>query len=182
MKVIFLDFDGVLNSRRFMLECAEGGRSGVTGLDPKAVAHLNRICRQTGAAIVVSSSWRIGRTLEQLREVLREAGCTAAVEDATPRSYEIADAKLARAFAERGIGLTDEEAGHVLVAAKGRGREIDAWLSKREGKVESFVVLDDDSDVAPHGDRHVKTTFADGLMGEHVPLALEILSRPWGRP
>ena len=183
MKVLFLDFDGVLNSYRFMLEERTMGKSGVAGLDPKAMVHVNHICGKTGAVIVVSSSWRYGHTLGELKDILREAGCTAPVRDATPLPHEIANGKLATVFAEEGLDLTDEEAKRVLVISKGRGHEIDAWLrvwSELED-IESFVVLDDDSDIAPHEDRHVKTVFAEGLTSEHVPLALEILSRPWVR-
>ncbi len=187
MKVVFLDFDGVLNSHRFMLESAEGSLTsgdrpiGVMGLDPKAVAHVNHICGRSGAMIVVSSSWRYGHKLGELKDILREVGCTATVWDATPLPHEISNGQLSTAFADQGLNLTQEEAKRVLIIAKGRGHEIDAWLrtwSEFED-IESFVVLDDDSDIAPHEDRHVKTTFAEGLTSEHVPLALEILSRPW---
>jgi hypothetical protein len=184
MKVVFLDFDGVLNSHRFMLEERLQGRTGVAGLDPKAIAHVNHICGRTDAVIVVSSSWRYGHTLGELKDLLRAAGCTAVVRDATPLPHEIANGKLATAFAEQGMSLSEEEAKNVLIVAKGRGHEIDAWLRAWSELVdiESFVVLDDDSDIAPHEDRHVKTAFHSGLTSEHVPFALEILGRPWRSP
>jgi hypothetical protein len=183
MKVVFLDFDGVLNSHLFMLEERLQGRTGVVGLDPKAVAYVNDICAKTGAVVVVSSSWRYGRTLGQLKDALSEAGCTAVVRDATPLSHEIANGQLATAFAEQGMRLTEEEAKRTLIVARGRGHEIDAWLRawSEIDEIESFVVLDDDSDIAPHEDRHVKTSFHVGLTSNHVSLALEILARPWKR-
>lgn len=46
MKVIFLDFDGVITSKN--------GYS----LDPEKMELVKRICDETGAYIVVSSSWR----------------------------------------------------------------------------------------------------------------------------
>jgi hypothetical protein len=56
--VIFLDFDGTLNS--FAMDCRRA--------DPACVARLNRLIKASGAAIVVSSSLRIsGRTLTVLR-------------------------------------------------------------------------------------------------------------------
>ena len=183
MKVVFLDFDGVLNSHRFMLEERLQGKSGVAGLDPKAVAHVNYICGKTDAVIVVSSSWRYGHKLGELKDMLRAAGCTAVVRDTTPLPYEIANGRLATAFADQGLDLLEDEAKRVLIIAKGRGHEIDAWLRTwcEIEEIESFVVLDDDSDIAPHVDRHVKTSFSVGLTSEHVPMALEILSRPWVR-
>ncbi len=181
MRIVFLDFDGVLNSHLFMLEERLQGRNGVAGIDSKAVAHVNYICGKTGAVIVVSSSWRYGHSLGELKDILLKAGCTAVVRDATPLPHEIANGRLATAFAEQGMDLTEEEAKRTLIIAKGRGHEIDAWLRawSEVDDIESFVVFDDDSDIAPHEDRHVKTSFHVGLTSEHVPLALEILSRPW---
>src|SRR5208282_1953258 len=128
MKIVFLDFDGVLNSHRFMLEERLQGRNGVAGLDSKAIAHVNHICGKTDAVIVVSSSWRYGHKLGELKDILREAGCTATVRDTTPLPHEIANGRLATAFAEQGMGLTEEAAKRTLIIAKGRGHEIDAWL------------------------------------------------------
>jgi hypothetical protein len=186
MKVVFLDFDGVLNSYRFMLEDRLQHKTGVVGLDPKAVAHVNYICGKTDAVIVVSSSWRYGNTLSELKDILRAVGCTAIVRDTTPLPKEIANERLASLFDERRLAANEEAFLGVrreLSVAHGRGYEIDAWLKtwSEIENIESFVVLDDDSDIAPHMDRHVKTRFAEGLTSDHVPLALEILSRPWKR-
>ena len=57
MKIIFLDFDGVLNSHIFMMKerLRDSLKSGgVAGIDPEAVARLNAICVRTGAVAVVS--------------------------------------------------------------------------------------------------------------------------------
>lgn len=52
MDVIFLDFDGVLNSRHFRVT-----RSGM--IDEKHMTFLHRIVKATGARVVLSTSWRI---------------------------------------------------------------------------------------------------------------------------
>lgn len=52
MKVIFLDFDGVLNSRSF-----RAVRSDI--IDEKHMTFLRRIVEATGAGIVLSTSWRV---------------------------------------------------------------------------------------------------------------------------
>ena len=52
MNVIFLDFDGVLNSRRF-----RATQSGM--IDENHMAFLHRIVEATGARVVLSTSWRI---------------------------------------------------------------------------------------------------------------------------
>lgn len=73
MDVIFLDFDGVLNSR-----CFRAARSGM--IDEKHMTFLYRIVEATGARVVLSTSWRIhwdaspenrsetGREIDQLFE------------------------------------------------------------------------------------------------------------------
>ena len=52
MDVIFLDFDGVLNTRRFRTV-----HSGM--IDEKHMIFLRRIVETTGARVVLSTSWRI---------------------------------------------------------------------------------------------------------------------------
>ena len=54
MKVIFLDFDGVLNSDRYMRTCGESGMI----IDPSRMELLKILVEKTGAKIVLSTSWR----------------------------------------------------------------------------------------------------------------------------
>lgn len=54
MKIIFLDFDGVLNSASY---CRLHREPGVL-LDPTRMALLRRIIETTGAEIVLSTSWK----------------------------------------------------------------------------------------------------------------------------
>jgi hypothetical protein len=65
-----------------------------------------------------------------------------------------------------------------IYAAEARGQEIQAWLdgAPRYGiEVESFVILDDDSDMVHLADRLVKTSFETGLLDEHVDRAIAML-------
>ncbi len=55
MKVLFLDFDGVLNSDRYAR--LHPSPSGVV-IDPACLARLRGIIRITDAKIVLSTSWR----------------------------------------------------------------------------------------------------------------------------
>lgn len=54
MKLIFLDVDGVLNHQD-----TKERWNGFIGINPIFVARLNQLLDDTGAAIVVSSSWRL---------------------------------------------------------------------------------------------------------------------------
>lgn len=62
-KIIFLDIDGVLNTERQHDRCVNEGITPVDGFgyafDPIAVANLKRIVEETGADIVISSSWKL---------------------------------------------------------------------------------------------------------------------------
>lgn len=71
MKIVFLDFDGVLNSLSF---CRAFPQRGLIGLDEVAVQRVRKICFRTGAKIVVSSSWRIIHALEDLQYRLGALG------------------------------------------------------------------------------------------------------------
>ena len=66
MRVISIDFDGVINK-------------GTPPWDTGMVAQLNRITDRTGAVIIVHSSWRYGRSLSALQVIVRNAGVTGRV-------------------------------------------------------------------------------------------------------
>lgn len=149
MKVIFLDFDGVLNSDElFNANPARGHRIGLwyEQLDPFAVARLNTIVALTGAEVVVSSSWRYVYNIEGLQSTLNDAGFVGTVVDVTPKRPD----------------------SH-------RGAEINDWLDAQSKRPEAFVLLDDDTKTEPLCDHHVLTLMADGLQDRHVERAVRIL-------
>lgn len=57
MRIIFLDIDGVLNSKETL---TKSSHNGIMGIDPFRVLLLHRIVEATGAKVVLSSSWRYG--------------------------------------------------------------------------------------------------------------------------
>ncbi|HJL02907.1 MAG TPA: HAD domain-containing protein [Polyangiaceae bacterium LLY-WYZ-15_(1-7)] len=72
MRVLFLDVDGVL-------------APWDTGeLDPTCVRRLDTLVRRTGAALVLTSSWREHTPLDAIEAELHAAGLTAPLHDATP--------------------------------------------------------------------------------------------------
>ncbi len=148
MKVVFLDFDGVLNNYGFLKQQPHR----MDRLDPAAVARLNAILERSGAKVVISSSWRIHHSLDELRQRLCEVGFAGEVIGRTP-------------------DISWEEYGDPF---RGRAEEIQSWLEQHREPLESYVVLDDIylEDLA-----HVlvKTEFMAGLGDEHVEAALAIL-------
>lgn len=93
-KYIFLDIDGVLNSNFFFIERSQSDRwkeayekypqeiaHGVCSIDEKAVTRLNKIIKETGAKIVVSSTWRHD---PYLQEIFNVVGIETPILDVTP--------------------------------------------------------------------------------------------------
>ena len=123
-------------------------------IDPVAVERLNRILDSSGAMVVVSSAWRCGLSVVELRELLGSRGFRGHIIGKTPQT----------------IGKTPRFQGN------DREEEIQAWLDKHKDKdVESFVILDDGK-VDSLFDHQVLTSFCVGLLDEHVEKALEILT------
>ena len=152
MRVIFLDFDGVLNTHAYLVTMKNEDPIGeAAALDPAAVARVNKIIEATGAVVVVSSSWRYGRTVGYLEEML-----------------------VSRGFKGKVVGTTPEQG-----AGPQRGDEIRAWVNTHP-EVESFVVLDDDSDMEAVRQHFIKTYWNredGGLQDHHIDRAIKILIR-----
>jgi HAD domain in Swiss Army Knife RNA repair proteins len=58
MIVIFLDIYGVLNCIGFFYR-TEARFDGYIGMDPELVARFNAFVKETGADVVLSSTWRL---------------------------------------------------------------------------------------------------------------------------
>lgn len=159
MKILFLDIDGVLNSEDWMLTQPKS-TNFVRALDKQAVALLAEIVSRTEAKIVVSSSWRKMYDVTVLCQVLVEAGFPAPcpIIGVTPALYR-----------------TPEGEERV------RGHEIQQWLDEAAKdetveKVESFAIVDDDSDMAHLPHRFVQTNFKTGLQRDHVERIVALLA------
>jgi hypothetical protein len=144
--LIFLDVDGVLNCQLFYeskqfkdyREAKKTMRKGVKAkeierLDYYAgqicksrVALLNELCSETDSAIVVSSTWRSGKSVQELQEIFNYCGATFKVIDKT---------------------------GHC--PSRVRGVEIKQWLENNTEQYFNvkyydfyrYAIIDDDSDM-----------------------------------
>jgi len=152
MKILFLDIDGVLNSEALFRRRPPDARLEMNEdkwwaemLDPDAIQRLNRILAETGAKVVVSSTWRFALGPDDLQRILGSRGFVGEIIGATPRR-----------LTKRGDR---------------RGDEIAAWLSDAACDVEAFVILDDDSDMGALLPKLIKTTWKAGLQDEHVTAA-----------
>lgn len=140
MNVIFLDFDGVINTlqidtKPFGVNCrSQIERDGFYYLmcnesdgivsNRQAVMWLNKLCKDIDAKIVVSSTWRMGKKgLDTLRNILYNSGLIEDIEiiGATPVVYD---------------------------PLYHRGKEIDEYL-KEHKEIKNYIILDDDADMLP---------------------------------
>ena len=138
--MIFLDIDGVLAPIR------QWDRYG--DLDPACIRVLNEIVADGAAEVVVSSTWRYGKSVTQLQAMLDAGGFTGTVLDKTP------------------TGGPGSE----------RGDEIAAWLGQHV--VEGYVIIDDHVDMGALRARLVQTHSAHGLQPADARRAIAILLMP----
>jgi hypothetical protein len=149
-RLIFLDIDGVLWTYRHAEWLTNHGKSRRVGLfpalDPACVQRFNRLVAETGALVVISSTWRKMRKLEVLYANLAEQGVQARFVGATPD-----------------LNASSRNAGDPIAF---RGDEIAAWLATHQAP-SSFAIIDDDADMGALLPRLVQTTIDDGLCDEH---------------
>ncbi len=82
MKVIFLDIDGVLNSDEYFDKIDGLNIEGIESeIDVNKIKLLKKAVEETGAKVVLSSSWRYTRNAQYLKKLLLEHGILV---DSTP--------------------------------------------------------------------------------------------------
>ncbi|OXM82509.1 HAD domain-containing protein [Paenibacillus rigui] len=133
MKVIFLDIDGVLVTSRHLIQSSK--YFGYE-FDPECIVNLQEILDRTNAKIVVSSSWREGRTLKQLQSIFEINGL-----------YKV-------------IGMTPIMEGAI------RGREIQEYVNSSKGtqdEINQFIIIDDEEEMGDLKQYLVETEFQTGI-------------------
>lgn len=116
MKVIFLDFDGVMDTAYYdnylnYMGLPEKDKYGVV-FAPDCIANLRRIIDETGADIVVSSTWKDFMTYKEILEMWEYRKLPGFDTDTTP------------------------------TCSRKRGDEIDSWLEESNTECE-YVIIDD---------------------------------------
>ena len=142
-RVVFLDIDGVLAPIRRWDHYGE--------LEPACIEVLNEIVASARADVVISSTWRHGRTVAELQAMLEAKGFTGRVVDKTPTGAPGAE----------------------------RGDEIAAWLAEHARG--GYVIIDDHVDMGELRTELVLTHPGRGLQPADAPRAIEILMRADGR-
>ena len=152
-RIIFLDFDGVLNTEYYQGLLQFQGKQWQDEhgafFDPRAVRQLKRVIDTTGADIVVESSWKyLG--LEAMQELWRVRDLPGRVIDITPS----------------------------LTGNASKGEEIAAWLSEYAMPDARYVIIDDEYVVLDTQIPYfIWTNPYEGLTEEQANRAISILHR-----
>lgn len=167
MNVIFLDIDGVVNTlmidiKPFNTQKGQISRDGFyyklnmpndeEVSNRQAVMWLNKLCKETNAKIVITSTWRLGNNgLDKTKKALYNSGLLKEIKiiGETPRKYNYNNI---------------------------RGYEIDEYL-KCHPEIDNYVIIDDDLDMLPEQmSNFVVTDTNIGITYNTYIRALEILN------
>jgi histidinol phosphatase-like enzyme len=142
LNIIFLDFDGVLVTESSSFLRSSTGAVSV----PDAIGALNYLIAETDAYLVITSTWRLEYTAQQLSELLQSWGVRSHVLGITPCGSKRSD--------EIQVWL-DEYKGSDAIGV--------------------FVILDDMTDMGNLSSRLITTDSQIGLTMSHARRACELL-------
>jgi hypothetical protein len=167
VKIIFLDFDGVLNnviSRRGAGPSTDPGDETAIW-DPSCVDCINEILRSTEAKIVVSSAWRCDHSVKRLRELL--SGMGVELEDdtvvGTTPIWKCANGLIRSGFPSRAEEIRSYLAKHI---------DISNYAIIDDGEGQGYE-MDEDPVLSQH---LVKTDDQFGLTPAHIEKVIGLLS------
>ena len=134
-KIIFLDFDGVLNTEHYQGLLQYQGKPWQDEyrafFDPNAVKQLKRIIDATGADIVVESSWKyLG--LDAMKELWEVRSLPGRIIDIT--SLSVSDQQL--------LNIDLDNIDTSMLHCK--GMEISSWLLEQKKQDIRYVIIDDE--------------------------------------
>lgn len=161
-KYVFLDIDGVLNSKQHLREVVPAYADKLNPTDfeigwnqiiPELVQRLNGLVAE-GVVFVLSSMWRKWFRLDVMQELLSSHGFKGTLVAGTP-----------------------------VLDDRPRGQEIASWLESETGIELSrgqrawpaFVILDDNADMDRLMGKLVQTDYDTGLQDEHIERARAML-------
>lgn len=151
MKIIFLDFDGVITTYQSKWK-----------IDMDKVKIINDICDKTDAKIVVSSSWRIG--YHGVASVFR----LSLKNYFTKNQYLDHFKDTFDKFINNIVGMTD--------SGSCRGNEIKFYMNEHP-EVDNYVILDDDSDMLDNQlFNFVQTDTYEGITKRDAKFCVDVLN------
>ncbi len=149
--IIFLDIDGVLCTQNIW-KPEVMAEDGYSEFNQGCVENLNKLIKQTNAEVILTSTRRINKTVEEFQAIMQRRGFNGQV-----------------------AGKINDNTD---LSAVTRSDEIKEWLAKN-GVPAKFVILDDDARIAEIDSQYiqhwVRTTYHRGFDEEALERALRIL-------
>lgn len=131
--------------------------------DPKAVANFKGIVEETGADIVISSSWKC-MGLSKMEDMWKDRNLPGRIIGITPNF--VSDELLLNA------DIDSIEIYHI------RGEEIKEWLANNGTHVSNYVIIDDMDNMLPEQQSHfVQTNPEIGITKEDSEKVIKILNK-----
>lgn len=164
MKYLFLDIDGVLNCHEPLDPEVMCGR-----IHQDKVNRLNRILRETGAFLVVTSAWRY---------LVHRGEMNAVGLEWLLRSHGIMQGRLLGIAKPDTMRADPNWDGKNWPLHNERGQQISDWLAVPGTNCESYVVLDDlDLGISDSGHSFIHVDGHEGLTDSQASEAIAILNR-----
>ncbi|SFT59754.1 hypothetical protein SAMN05421857_1965 [Chryseobacterium formosense] len=159
MRITFIDIDGVLNNAEYYKnKSLHSHHKETSHFDSNNVNALNRIVESTGAKIVISSAWKLLKTLDEIKNLFNDIGIKAEI-----------------------IGATESLHYKDTFELAPRGLEILKWIRDHhkslEGGLENYVIIDDEDDILDIQERHffhIDDTI--GLTDQNADAIIEFLN------
>ena len=157
MRVVFLDFDGVITTLKSRYH-----------LDPEKMELVKRIVDATDAKIVITSSWRRFTLEDTIKSITDTSSPHVGENPFVP--IEAVIGVTARMY---GFKYSDPKKHYSIP----RGVEIERWINEHP-EVEQYVILDDDCDMLYYQrNNFVHTDTYNGISEADVEKAIKILNK-----
>ncbi len=138
MKIIFLDIDGVLNSKTFY-KTVDRTKKDWNRFNPLAIEMIRRLIEEFKASIVISSTWRYAFVKELKNELIKSGLIKYLHKDwKTPEIYP----------------------SH-------RGEEINLWLDNHPEAIDYVIIDDDENILEEQKNWFIRTDTEEGMTEEH---------------
>jgi len=138
LKIIYLDIDGVLNSKTYY-KTVDRTKKDWNRFNPLAVEMIKRLIEEFKSSIVISSTWRFA-FVKELKNELIKSGLV---------KYLHKDWKTPEAYPSH------------------RGEEINLWLDNHPEAIDYVIIDDDENILEEQKNWFIRTDINEGMTEEH---------------
>lgn len=167
-KVIFLDFDGVLNTENYQAQLYRDGKPQWDDFgqvfDPEAIENLKMVLDAVpDALLVINSSWKL-EGFGKMKELWKKRGLPGQIHGITPD------------YVPDLLNIDLEDYDNIAMLA-GKGNEVKQWLENNAPEGCLYVIIDDVPDFLPEQEAHLVCTDPRvGITMEDAVKAISLLN------